>query len=108
MDEIVMEQIISNPNSGSPIPPPIKYELETRFKVNLSDIKIYSGPDSKSFLYRMGANALVSNNNVFVQENISDAELKQTLIEQLSNNESFQATAHEAAHVVQQRTGGGF
>lgn len=103
MDEIIIEQIISNPNSGNPIPPQIKYELEQRFKVDLSEVKIHSGPESKSFLYRIGAQAYVKENNFFIQSDTDDKKLKQALIEELTNSTELHTATHEAAHVVQQR-----
>ena len=85
-DKLLIEQLINNPNNGKPLPPEIKIEMETRFNVDLSNVKVYTGPEAKAALYRLGANAFAEGNAIIIES--------ETLLKQ---------AAHERAHQIKQR-----
>mgnify|MGYP006356413207 CR=1 FL=1 len=93
MDTILIEQAINNPNNGKPIPPQIKNEIDMRFNVDLSNVKVYTGPESKMILNRLGAEAYAKGDAIFIESEFNNQGLKRVLIEKLS--------AHEKAHLMQ-------
>ncbi|NJM52545.1 MAG: DUF4157 domain-containing protein [Blastocatellia bacterium] len=97
MDSILIEQVVSNPGNGKPIPPQIKNEIEMRFNVDLSNVKVYTGPESKMILNRVGADAYAKGDSIFIESELDNAQLRQVLINNLS--------AHERQHQVTMKVG---
>lgn len=93
MEDILIEQIVSNPNNGKPIPPQVKNELETRFNANLSNYKVYTGPEARMILNIMGAAALVKDNVVIIESEFDTSTLREALIR------------HESAHQARPNEG---
>lgn len=74
---------------GTPLPGPLKDEMEARLGADFSDVRLHSGPAAQRSAAEIGARAYTSGNHVVIGDGGGD---KHTL-------------AHELIHVLQQRQG---
>lgn len=75
--------------TGSPLPSPVRSEMEGRFGADFSDVRLHTGPDARHLAADFGARAYTTGSHVVVGEAGMD---DRTL-------------AHELTHVLQQRRG---
>ncbi|MFE3518261.1 DUF4157 domain-containing protein [Streptomyces sp. NPDC059166] len=76
-------------SAGSPLPGPVRKEMESRFGTDFSDVRLHTGSSARRSASGIGARAYTSGSHVVIGEGGGD---KHTL-------------AHELTHVVQQRQG---
>jgi hypothetical protein len=78
------------PNPGTPLPPPLRHQLEVAFGADLSQVRIHADHDVR----RLGAVAYTHGNDIHFQPGF-----------QPYSQGGRELIAHELTHVVQQGSG---
>lgn len=81
-------RLIASPRGGSPLPGALRENFETRLGVDLSGVRVHTGPQARALSARLGARAFAHRHNIWLN---SGALLSDKLL-----------MAHEVVHVVQQ------
>lgn len=85
-----VKSVISSPGSGSPLNDSVRSRIEPLLDADLSGVRVHSDPSAQEASQSINARAFTHQNNIFLGkgQSVSDVQLM----------------AHEAAHVVQQKT----
>jgi len=78
--------------SGSPLPPPVRHQMETSFGADFSAVRVHQGPQANM----IGALAYTRGENIHFAPGQFDPH----------SSAGQELLGHELAHVVQQRAGG--
>lgn len=83
------QALVANPGGGVPLDPAVRAKIEPHLGVDLSDVRVHSGPDAAAAAAELQARAFTVGGDIFLGEGQSPGDLE--------------LMAHEATHVVQQR-----
>lgn len=89
----IAEQIIETSKNGKAIPPWIREEVQMRFNVDISNVKVYAGAEAQKVLRLTGSTSFVADNAVFIDSEFNESELRRSL--------------HQAAYERCHQMGGG-
>ena len=83
--------LLASPGAGEPIPEPVRRQLESSLKVDLSRVRVHTDPRTRSAVDAAGARAFAHGTRIFLGSGEAPTDVR--------------LMAHEAAHVVQQQGG---
>ncbi len=89
-----LEAVLANPGPGAPIPPDVRARIEPHLGFALGDVLVHGDAAAQAAAAQLGARAFTSGGHIFLGAGESAGDLP--------------LMAHEATHVVQQRTLGVF
>lgn len=83
--------LLASPGAGEPITEPVRRQLESSLKVDLSAVRVHTDPRTRSAVDAAGARAFAHGKRIFLGSGEAPTDVR--------------LMAHEAAHVVQQQGG---
>jgi Domain of unknown function (DUF4157) len=89
-----LEALLANPDPGAPLPPEVRAQIEPHLGFTLGDVLVHGDAVAQAAAAQLGARAFTSGGRIFLGAGESATDLP--------------LMAHEATHVVQQRTVGVF